>query len=57
MSHAMAGNTNNSALSCIATCSAAGYNLAGTEYSDECYCDNALVNAATRASTDAECNM
>lgn len=57
MAHAMAPNTNNSALTCIATCSASGFNLAGTEYSNECYCDNGLVNAATRATADGECNM
>jgi hypothetical protein len=34
------GASNNSVESCTAACSAAGYSLAGVEYSDECctYC-------------------
>ncbi|CAG7847892.1 WSC domain-containing protein ARB_07867 {ECO:0000305} Flags: Precursor [Serendipita indica DSM 11827] len=47
----------NSALSCIAQCSAAGYSIAGTQYSQECWCGNHMQNAAVKAASDADCNM
>jgi hypothetical protein len=43
---------------CQATCQVAGYTLAGTEYSGECYCGNSLVNDGAKASDgEAGCNM
>lgn len=42
--------------SCIASCSNLGYSVAGVEYSKQCFCDNFLRNAATKAS-EADCNM
>jgi hypothetical protein len=43
--------------SCIATCVAAGYSVAGLQYSAQCFCDNQLQNAATLAATDGTCAM
>jgi len=50
------GASNNSVESCTAACLAAGYSLAGMEYSDECYCGNIVSNggAPTPAS---DCSM
>ncbi|KAH7084811.1 copper radical oxidase-like protein [Paraphoma chrysanthemicola] len=43
---------------CKDACRAAGYTLAGTEYSGECYCDNQLRNAGGPAPDgEAQCNM
>jgi len=42
--------------SCIAQCAKLGYTIAGTEYADECYCDNYLRNGAELADSDDECN-
>lgn len=41
---------------CIATCIANGFTVAGMEYSDECYCGNALNNAASKTA-ETDCNM
>ena len=30
---------------CIAYCAANGYNIAGTEFGSQCFCDNALTNS------------
>lgn len=46
-STAMTGET------CIAFCSAKGYNVAGTEYSGECFCGTALPTLAQ----ESDCNM
>jgi hypothetical protein len=43
---------------CQAACRAAGYVLAGTEYSGECFCDNQYRNKGGPASDgEAKCNM
>ncbi len=47
----------NSALTCIAQCSAAGYSVAGTEYGVECYCGSHLQGGAVKAGSDADCAM
>ncbi|KAG6812809.1 hypothetical protein H0H92_000267 [Tricholoma furcatifolium] len=47
--------TNNTVPACVAVCAAQNYTLAGTEYSDECYCGNTLVAGAV-ISTDDTCN-
>ncbi|KAJ3942105.1 uncharacterized protein N0V96_007596 [Colletotrichum fioriniae] len=44
-----------SVLQCTNACQAAGYSLAGVEYSSECYCDNQLRNTGS-AGFDG-CNM
>ncbi|KAF5007753.1 hypothetical protein FDECE_5925 [Fusarium decemcellulare] len=41
---------------CIATCIENGFTIAGLEYSEECYCGNALNNAASKT-TESDCNM
>ncbi|KAJ4172166.1 hypothetical protein NW754_002354 [Fusarium falciforme] len=41
---------------CIATCVANGFKVAGLEYSEECFCGNALNNAASKTA-ESECNM
>lgn len=43
--------------SCRAYCDAQGYILSGTEYADECYCGNSLVNGGTILSSNSTCNM
>jgi hypothetical protein len=42
--------------SCIAMCTAAGYNIAGAEYATQCFCDNYLHNSP-KLVNDRECNM
>ncbi|KAF2192285.1 copper radical oxidase [Zopfia rhizophila CBS 207.26] len=42
--------------SCISTCSDLGYSVAGLQYSVQCFCDNFLRNAATKA-PESDCNM
>ncbi|KAH7319166.1 hypothetical protein BKA65DRAFT_609130 [Rhexocercosporidium sp. MPI-PUGE-AT-0058] len=47
---AVVGGSNNMSVSnCVTACQGAGYNLAGVEYSGECYCDNSILNGATLA--------
>lgn len=41
--------------SCIATCIAAGYGIAGLQYARQCFCDNELKNSAKLASSDTVC--
>lgn len=43
--------------SCIAACSAAGYTVAGMEYSTQCFCGNDIRNGGALASADTECAM
>ncbi|KAK7458254.1 WSC domain-containing protein [Colletotrichum acutatum] len=50
-----AGDSKMSVLQCTNACQAAGYSLAGVEYSSECYCDNQLRN--TGSSGFDGCNM
>ncbi|KAI2613481.1 WSC-domain-containing protein [Hypoxylon fragiforme] len=40
---------------CVSYCREKGYPLAGTEYSQECYCSN--VNTGTLISDDSQCSM
>ncbi|KAK7969552.1 WSC domain-containing protein [Apiospora saccharicola] len=48
------GNSN-SALTCTAACGAAGYTLAGTEYSGQCFCGNSFQNGGAPATSG--CSM
>ncbi|KAL2210725.1 hypothetical protein CC79DRAFT_527896 [Sarocladium strictum] len=41
---------------CIATCVANGFKIAGLEYSEECFCGNALNNGAPKTA-ESDCNM
>jgi hypothetical protein len=41
---------------CIAACIADGFKIAGVEYAEECFCGNALNNAASKTK-DSDCNM
>jgi hypothetical protein len=41
---------------CIATCIEKGFKVAGLEYAEECYCGNALNNAASKTK-ESDCNM
>jgi len=41
---------------CIAACQAAGYSVAGNEYSTECYCGNAIINGGALIA-DTQCYM
>lgn len=52
------GPANMTVENCEAACLAAGYILAGVEYSDECYCDSTLRNGgATATDGYAQCTM
>ena len=42
---------------CLAFCQSKGYQYAGVEYSNECYCDNSLSNGASLSLTSSTCNM
>jgi len=49
----------NSALtieSCIATCIAAGYSIAGMEYYTQCFCGDAIINQGVLATSQSDCN-
>ncbi|KAI8247925.1 WSC domain-containing protein [Colletotrichum sp. SAR 10_98] len=43
--------------SCVAACSAAGYQIAGVEYSQECWCDNQIRNGGVLTLPTDGCNM
>ncbi|KAJ3951470.1 hypothetical protein N0V92_012112 [Colletotrichum tropicale] len=43
--------------SCVAACSAAGYQIAGVEYSQECWCDNQIQNGGVLTLPTDGCNM
>ncbi|KAI8212667.1 WSC domain-containing protein [Colletotrichum sp. SAR 10_66] len=43
--------------SCVAACSAAGFQIAGVEYSQECWCDNQIQNGGVLALPTDGCNM
>ncbi|KAJ2980318.1 hypothetical protein NUW58_g6975 [Xylaria curta] len=42
--------------SCVSTCIAAGYSVAGLEYASQCFCDNFLRNGANLTDA-ADCSM
>jgi hypothetical protein len=42
--------------SCIAACTAAGYTVAGVEYSTQCYCGDEIIEGGA-LSADTDCNM
>lgn len=56
LSQQQAGGNTNTVESCINTCVAAGYTVAGLEYSSQCFCDNSLHNGAAPADS-SKCNM
>lgn len=41
---------------CVSTCIAAGYSVAGMEYSSQCFCGNSISNGGVLANADTECN-
>jgi hypothetical protein len=57
LNHQQADNQQNTLQSCVATCAAAGYDIAGTEYGVECYCDNFVYNGGSLAPTQSDCNV
>ncbi|KAL5608539.1 hypothetical protein FOBRF1_009036 [Fusarium oxysporum] len=42
---------------CVAFCQAGGYKYAGTEYSQECYCGNDIVNGGSNITDISQCSM
>ncbi|KAK8056954.1 WSC domain-containing protein [Apiospora rasikravindrae] len=46
---------NNSAVTCTSACGAAGFSLAGTEYSGQCFCGNSFLNGGAPATSG--CSM
>ena len=43
--------------SCVSSCVSQGFNVAGMEYSSQCFCGNAITNNGTLAAQDSDCNM
>jgi hypothetical protein len=43
--------------SCAGKCAAAGYEIAGMEYSAQCFCDNLVRMGGQLATSDSDCNM
>lgn len=50
-------NQNLTVESCIVTCSNLNYNVAGMEYSSECFCGNYIENGGALAPSPADCDM
>lgn len=42
--------------SCISACANLGYGIAGMEFSYQCFCSNNIINAGTKAASDADCS-
>ena len=42
--------------SCVNTCIAAGYKVAGMEYSTQCFCGNAIVNGGALSPDESTCS-
>ncbi|KAL4722163.1 hypothetical protein ACLX1H_010938 [Fusarium chlamydosporum] len=42
---------------CVAFCQAGGWTFAGTEYSQECYCGNDIVNGGYNTTDISQCSM
>ncbi|KAI5360847.1 putative carbohydrate-binding WSC, glyoxal oxidase, galactose oxidase/kelch, beta-propeller [Septoria linicola] len=51
------GSQNMTNNNCVQACQKAGYTIAGTEYSGECFCDNDFVGSDNSPATDGRCNM
>jgi hypothetical protein len=43
--------------SCIGACAAAGYTIAGMEYSVQCFCSNVIYDGGALSPTQGDCNM
>ncbi|KAH9896068.1 hypothetical protein C8Q73DRAFT_463729 [Cubamyces lactineus] len=56
MSSQLPDNQNVTVQSCIASCEAQNFTLAGLEYSVQCFCGNTLIDGAVTADEDT-CNM
>lgn len=54
--NAQPAGATNTIESCIAACDGLNFTVAGTEFGDECYCGNRLVNGAAPAA-EADCSM
>ena len=57
LSYTSPNSNTNSAQECISKCTAAGFTLSALQFTNECYCSNAIVNGGVKAASDAECNM
>jgi len=55
LSHQVPDSTTNSQTQCAAACFSLGYNISGTEYSQQCFCGNAIINGGVQTD-DADCN-
>lgn len=56
LTHQQTDNAQQTLQTCVNTCAAAGYTIAGAEYADECYCDNFIYNGGAKAANQADCN-
>lgn len=57
LTHQEPDNQNLTVESCVAACIGLNYNVAGMEYSSECFCDNFIENGGALATSPADCNM
>ena len=57
LANQQAGGTTLTTESCIAACTAAGYSIAGTEYSTQCFCGNNIIEGGALANQDTDCAM
>lgn len=58
-SYKMSNPTNNTNEACMDLCGKFGYNVAGTEYGQECWCGDTqnIIDAGPTIRPDSECNM
>ncbi|KAF4631378.1 hypothetical protein G7Y89_g6752 [Cudoniella acicularis] len=57
LTHGQPDNAQNTLQLCVQTCANLGYTIAGAEYAEECYCDDAIYNGGALAANQADCNM
>lgn len=57
LSYQQPDDQQNTLQSCVATCAAAGYTIAGTEYGVQCFCDNFVYNGGSLATSQSDCNV
>jgi hypothetical protein len=57
LSHQQPDSTTNTLESCVQTCAGLGYQVAGTEFGVQCFCDNFVYNGGALAANQDDCNV
>lgn len=57
LTHQQTDDQQNTLESCVSTCAAAGYVIAGVEYGVQCFCDDYVYNGGALATDQADCNV